>query len=48
MMIDSAKILAATTVDILSNPSIAVTAKSELSGYRKNNFAGLHSWHRVG
>ena len=46
MMEESAKILAGTTVDILSNPEIAGAAKQEPEGYRKNDFVGLYSWHR--
>ncbi|HZW58011.1 MAG TPA: amidohydrolase [Nitrososphaerales archaeon] len=46
MMIESAKILAATTADILLDTGLSQTAKKELEQYRERGFSGLYSWHR--
>jgi amidohydrolase len=47
MMVDSAKILAGTTFDLLSNAETVLKAKKELETYREKQFAGLYSWHRI-
>lgn len=47
MMIDSAKILACTAIDILLDEKLPETAKRELESYQENGFAGLYSWHEA-
>ena len=46
MMIESAKILAVTTAEILLNPDVSARAKEELDRYRRTAFADIYSWHR--
>ena len=46
MMIESSKILALTTLDLLTNPRVVDSAKMELERYRKSGFEGLYSWHQ--
>ena len=47
MMIDSAKILAGTALDLLSNPETVSKAKKELQTYRDRGFTGLYTWHKI-
>jgi amidohydrolase len=46
MMIDSAKIMGGTALDLLSNSDIVIRAKRELETYREKGFTGLYSWHK--
>jgi amidohydrolase len=47
MMIESAKILAATSIDLMMDPSIIARAKEELAEYQSSGFVGLYSWHKI-
>jgi len=45
MMIDGAKILAGTAIDLMNEPSLVQRAKNELKRYKSNNFKGTVTWH---
>ncbi len=45
LMIEGAKILAGTAIDLLAEPRFVEQAKNELTEYRANNFKGTISWH---
>jgi len=45
LMIEGAKILAGTAIDLLAEPRFVEQAKTEFIEYRANNFKGTISWH---
>jgi amidohydrolase len=45
MMIESAKIMAATAASLLLDPEVVRSARKELGGYATTGFSGLYSWH---